>query len=104
MFIQSMIDSSQDLVAKIIGAVAGSAISLAYVLPRKRREAALRFLTGLVAGIVFGGPAGLKLLSILDLDHSMTSFETALSGAAATSLCAWWALGILGRYAARHSS
>ena len=102
--LQSIIDSSQDLVAKVLGAVAGSAISLASILPRRRREAALRFLTGLVAGIVFGGPAGLKLMAILELDHPMTSFEIALSGAAATSLCAWWTLGILARYASRLSS
>ena len=40
------------LIAKTAGAVCGSAISLAYVLPRGRREAALRFATGLVAGMV----------------------------------------------------
>ncbi len=46
---------------KAAGAVAGSAISLAYVLPRGRREAAIRFAVGVACGLVFGGAAGLKI-------------------------------------------
>lgn len=87
------------LIAKTAGAVCGSAISLAYVLPRGRREAALRFATGLVAGMVFGTPAGLKIADILGLDAMLSPVEIALTGAAAASLCAWWALGVLARFA-----
>ncbi len=48
--------------AKGAGAMAGSAISLAYLLPRGRREAASRALpAALVSGLVFGGTAGLKI-------------------------------------------
>ncbi len=47
--------------AKGAGAVAGSAISLAYILPQGRREAAVRFAVGVVCGLVFGGTAGLKI-------------------------------------------
>jgi Family of unknown function (DUF6107) len=47
--------------AKGGGAVAGSAVSLAYVLPRGRREAAIRFAVGVICGFVFGGTAGLKI-------------------------------------------
>ena len=47
--------------AKGAGAVAGSAISLAYILPQGRREAAVRFAVGVVCGLVFGGTAGLML-------------------------------------------
>lgn len=90
--------------AKSIGAVAGSAISLAYVLPKGRREAALRFLTGMVAGLAFGGPAGLKIVDHLQIGAGLSGFEIALTGAAATSLCAWSALGVLTRLADRHAA
>ena len=46
--------------SKILGAAAGSAISVAYLLPKGRREAASRFLIGMVTGVVFGPPAGLS--------------------------------------------
>ena len=82
--------------AKGAGAVAGSAISLAYILPHGRREAAVRFAVGLVCGLVFGGTAGPE-------DRRRTRHrqarsapaETVLMGAAAASLCAWWGLGFV---------
>ena len=43
--------------AKGLGAVAGSAISIAYLLPRGRREAAIPFAVGGVAGLRFRGAA-----------------------------------------------
>ena len=75
------------------GAVAGSAISLAYILPRGRREAAVRFAVGVVCGLVFGGTAGLKIALELDVEALIGPVETMLMGSAAASLCAWWALG-----------
>ncbi|MBS3650804.1 hypothetical protein KEU06_19515 [Pseudaminobacter sp. 19-2017] len=84
-------------VAKGAGAVAGSAISLAYMLPTGRREAAIRFAVGLVCGLVFGGTAGLKIATELGLEETIGSTELALMGAAAASLSAWWALGLLKR-------
>jgi predicted MFS family arabinose efflux permease len=93
-------DIPPDLLARIIGAVSGSAVSLAYLLPKGRREAALRFFTGLACGMVFGGPAGIHIADWLGMDGRLASFEIVMSGAAATSLCAWWALGILSRMAA----
>jgi hypothetical protein len=92
------------LAAKAIGAVAGSAISLAYVLPKGRREAALRFFCGVAAGMVFGTSAGLKLAEYLGISAELGRFEIAMSGAAAASLCAWWALGILARFANRYGA
>ncbi len=86
-------------VSKIAGAVAGSAISVAYLLPRGRREAASRFMIGTVTGVVFGPPAGLMLAAQLNIGEMLDSSELALMGSAAASLCAWWALGILGRFA-----
>ncbi|GGD93806.1 hypothetical protein GCM10011390_10680 [Aureimonas endophytica] len=86
--------------AKFLGAAAGSAISVAYLLPRGRREAAARFLIGLVTGLVFGAPAGLALAEHLALADRLAPAELALMGSAAASLCAWWALGILARFAA----
>ena len=78
--------------AKGVGAVAGSAISLAYVLPRDRREAAIRFAVGTACGIVFGGVAGLKIATELGIAAEIGAAETMLMGSAAASLCAWWAL------------
>lgn len=86
-------------ISKIAGAVAGSAISVAYLLPRGRREAASRFMIGTVTGVVFGPPAGLMLAAQLNIDETLDSTELALMGSAAASLCAWWALGVLGRFA-----
>jgi hypothetical protein len=83
--------------AKGAGAVAGSAISLAYVLPSGRREAALRFAVGVVCGIVFGGTSGLKIATELGVDKAIGSVEVSLMGAAAASLGAWWALGLVAR-------
>jgi hypothetical protein len=83
--------------AKVTGAVAGSAISLAYILPHGRREAAARFAVGVVCGLVFGGTAGLKIASELGIEVLIGPVEMVLMGSAAASLCAWWALGFLMR-------
>lgn len=83
--------------AKGAGAVAGSAISLAYILPRGRREAAIRFCVGTACGLVFGGAAGLKLVAELGIAEAIGPAETMLLGAAAASLTAWWALGFVMR-------
>lgn len=92
---------TQEVWGKIAGAVAGSAISLAYVLPGGRREAALRFFTGVAAGMAFGTPVGVKLADYLGVAGQLSGLEIAMTGAGATSLCAWWALGVLARIAAR---
>lgn len=84
---------------KLAGAVAGSAISVAYLLPTGRREAAVRFLAGIVTGLVFGGPAGLVIAQQLDLDTRLSLVELTVIGSAAASLCAWGALGVLTRFA-----
>jgi len=83
--------------AKGTGAVAGSAISLAYILPRGRREAAIRFAVGIACGLVFGGAAGLKIVAELGIAEAIGAGETMLLGSAAASLCAWWALGFVMR-------
>jgi hypothetical protein len=82
---------------KAAGAIAGSAISLAYLLPHGRREAAARFAVGVVSGLVFGGTAGVKIAKELGIEELLGSRETMLMGAAAASLCAWWALGAIVR-------
>lgn len=83
--------------AKGTGAVAGSAISLAYILPKGRREAAIRFAVGIACGLVFGGAAGLKIVAELGIAEAIGAGETMLLGSAAASLCAWWALGFVMR-------
>lgn len=84
---------------KFAGAVAGSAISVAYLLPNGPREAAVRFLAGIVTGLVFGGPAGLMIADRLSLDSRISASELTLIGSAVASLCAWGALGVLSRFA-----
>ena len=44
--------------AKIAGAVAGSAVSLAYMLPNGKREAAIRFAVGIICGMVLAARQG----------------------------------------------
>ena len=87
--------------AKLAGAVAGSAISIAYVLPASRREAGVRFAVGLVSGLVFGGAAGLKIATELGIAERLGAVELMLSGSAAASLFAWWAIGIVIRWLRR---
>ncbi|EKF19780.1 DUF6107 family protein [Nitratireductor pacificus] len=84
--------------AKGAGAVAGSAISLAYILPKHRRDAAIRFAVGVTCGMIFGGATGLKLAEQIGLTGELGPAETMLMGAAAASLCAWSAIGLVLRY------
>lgn len=84
-------------VERTLGASAGAAISLVYLLPANRREALSRFLAGLVLGMIFGGPAGVWLANRAGIGTQLSPSETMLSGAAAVSLCAWWMLGLVER-------
>lgn len=83
--------------AKGTGAMVGSAISLAYILPHHRREAAIRFAVGVACGLVFGGTAGLKIATELGIAGTLGAGELMLMGSAAASLCAWWGLGVVMR-------
>ena len=87
--------------AKVTGAVLGSAISIAYVLPKGRREAAIRFLTGVSVGIVFGPVVSASLAERFGVTSQLTRFEIALMGAAGASLAAWWGLGAVARVIGR---
>ena len=87
--------------AKLAGAVAGSAISLAYLFPRTRREAALRFLTGVTGGIVFGTTVGVAVAERLAIADALSDIETVLMGAALASVSIWWAMGLAIRFADR---
>jgi hypothetical protein len=87
--------------ARFIGASAGAAVSLIYLLPKTRREAGCRFFTGLACGLVFGGPAGLWIGVRLGIAAYLGPSEMLLTGSAAASLSAWWGLGVLARLAER---
>jgi hypothetical protein len=86
---------------RTVGASAGAAISLVYMLPMGRREAICRFLTGIISGLIFGGPAGVWLANRIGIAADLSPSETMLSGAAAVSLVSWWALGLIERLARR---
>jgi hypothetical protein len=92
------------MAAKVIGATAGAWVSLVYMLPQGRREAASRFLTGLSCGLIFGGPAGLWLAARLGIGGQLSPLEMTLTGSAAASLCAWWVLGAVSRVASRYGA
>lgn len=84
--------------ARVAGAVAGSAISLAYLFPQTRREAALRFLTGVTGGVVFGTTVGVAMAERLVIADVLSEFETVLMGAALASVSIWWAMGLAIRF------
>jgi len=88
--------------AKAVGATAGAGVSLIYLFPKSRREAASRFLTGISCGLVFGGPTGVWLVERLGIAGELSGPEVMLTGSAAASLCAWWVLGMLARVAERY--
>lgn len=90
--------------ARAAGSAAGAGISLVYLLPKSRREAASRFVTGLACGMIFGGPTGLWLAERLGIGGQLSDPETMLAGAAAASLSAWWVLGAMTRLADRWGS
>ncbi|MCF3642629.1 DUF6107 family protein [Rhizobium sp. TRM95111] len=88
-------------VARVLGASAGSMVSLVYMLPKSRHEAASRFLTGLVCGLIFGGPAGMWIVTRAGIPDTLSGTEILLAGSAAASVSAWWAQGVLARVAER---
>ncbi|MCU0832358.1 MAG: DUF6107 family protein [Rhizobiaceae bacterium] len=83
--------------ARGAGALAGSSVSLVYLLPKRRREAVSRFLVGIVFGLVFGPATGAKIASALALDVPLDRIEVMLMGASAASFASWWALGVIVR-------
>lgn len=87
--------------AKLTGALAGAAVSLVYLLPKGPREAASRFFTGVICGLVFGGATGAALAERFGVAGLLSASETMLMGSAAASLLAWWVLGALSRIAER---
>lgn len=79
---------------KIAGAVGGSAISLAYLLPHGRREAVQRFFVGVVSGFIFGPLAATRLG---EWGWVGGELEQALAGCAAVSAFAWFLIGVIHR-------
>ena len=88
--------------ARGLGAAAGAAVSLVYMLPKGRREAASRFFTGMICGLIFGGPSGVWLVAKLGIAGTLSGTEVMLAGSAAASLAAWWVLGAAARIAERY--
>jgi hypothetical protein len=90
--------------AKALGAMAGAGVSIIYLLPKSRREAASRFLTGVSCGLIFGAPTGLWLETKLGIGGELSAIDVMLTGSAAASLSAWWVLGVMARIASRYGS
>ena len=89
-------------VARVAGALAGSAISLGYLLPRRKREAFLRFGVGVLTGLIFGAPAGVHFVRWFEVGDEVSRIEMNLIGATLVSLCAWSGLGIVTRLMRRN--
>ena len=87
--------------ARLTGSLAGVGISLVYLLPLSHREAASRFICGMLCGVIFGGPVGLWLARHFSLSDGLSASEVMLVGSASASLTCWWVLGILARLANR---
>lgn len=85
-------------IARLAGAIAGSAVSVAYMLPGTKREAAIRFAVGILCGVIFGSAAGILMAEKLNLPDSFGKSELMLTGSALASLAAWSALGIFFRF------
>jgi Family of unknown function (DUF6107) len=83
--------------ARGAGALAGSSVSLVYLLPKRRREAVSRLLVGILFGLVFGPATGEKIASAFALDVPLDRIEVLLMGASAASFASWWALGVIVR-------
>lgn len=83
--------------AKFGGALAGSIVSIAFLIPRNRREAVLRLCVGFICGLVFGGTVGVMLADRLGIVGQIEPDEIALVGASLASLSAWWGMGALQR-------
>lgn len=89
-------------IANVLGALAGAGVSLIYLLPKNRREAVSRFVTGVSCGLIFGGPTGIWMAERLGISEAVSGADVMLTGSATASLCAWWVLGALSRIAARY--
>ena len=72
--------------ARITGAVAGAGVSLVYLLPKSKREAASRFITGVSCGMIFGGPIGLWIVQQLDIAGALSGREIMVAGSAGSGL------------------
>lgn len=89
--------SLADWAVRGTGAVAGSSVSLVYMLPKRRREAVSRFIVGIVSGLIFGQLAGQKLVDLFAPGVPLERLEVLLIGASAASFASWWALGLVVR-------
>ena len=102
-----MTDLSNDAglwATRALGASAGAAVSLVYLLPKSRREAASRFFTGLACGTIFGGPTGIWIAERLALADRLSASEVVLSGVGGGRPLCLVGLGILSRLAGRYGA
>lgn len=82
-------------VAKLAGAIGGSVISLAYLLPRNRRDAFQRLCVGLVCGVLFGPLVSAKLTA---WGFAAGELEQLMGSCAFTSAISWGAAGMIYRW------
>lgn len=86
---------SEAFAERAIGASAGAVLSLVYLMPMRWQEAAARFATGIICGLIFGSSVGSFMVTTFKID--VPADELQLAGACAASFCSWWALGMIAR-------
>lgn len=77
---------------KVLGAVGGSAISLAYLLPKGRREAMQRLAVGMVSGFIFGP---MVVPKAEEWGFAAGPLETLFACCAAVSAVSWVLIGFV---------
>lgn len=82
-----------------MGAMGGSAISIAYLLPRGRRDAAIRIAGGVMCGVIFGPWVAARIASWGFFTDDR--IENILAGCAFASAFSWSAFGAINRFLLR---
>ncbi len=86
---------STAFLAKVLGALGGSLISLAVLIPKGKREAFLRLCVSFISGLIFGAP----LQNILGWEGLGTEFV--LSASTLAAFAGWFIFGVLARSASK---
>ena len=84
---------SGSLIAKVLGSLGGTALSLAVLLPGNKKEALLRLVAGFMSGMMFGAPT----MGWLGWEGT----EYLLSASALAGFSGWFVFGVVSRSATK---